>query len=94
MAITVNLYAGMERIAGGSSVLLQHKPNMTIEGLLRQLIQQYGDEMRAELVNLKTGEFASSVIIFNGKAMPLLPNLEKQIQDGDEISLITFCAGG
>lgn len=96
MAITVNLYAGMERIAGSNKIEVEIKDGseITVEDLLLMLIKQYGDQMKAEMVDLRTGEFASSLIIHNGKSMQLIPNLGMKLQDQDEISLITFCSGG
>ena len=94
MEITVNLYCGMEKIAGASHILVEFKDEVTIGGLLNKLIDSYGEEMKTELVDLNINEFASSLIIHNGESMQLVPNLEKKLEDGDEISLITFCAGG
>jgi len=94
MKISIKLYGMMALIAKKEILILELDEEITLKGVLDEIVERFGEEMKLELIDTYTNEYSHSLILLNNKLMPLVSNLSKQIKDGDKISLISFCAGG
>jgi|LSQX01.3.fsa_nt_gb molybdopterin converting factor small subunit len=94
MFVYVKLYGGMSRLAKKDIVPIEIEKGYTLKDVLLKLIDIYGEEMKYELVDMRSNEFSSALILVNNKSMPLTTNLDRKMSDGDKIALISFCAGG
>lgn len=94
MLVNIKVYGGMRLLAKREIVPVEIDNGYTLRDVLLKLMDIYGEEMKRELVDMITNEFAPALILINNKSTQLIENLSRKMNDGDEVALISFCAGG
>jgi molybdopterin converting factor small subunit len=94
MFISIKLYGNMAVIAEKDILTLEIEEESSLKDVLYHLIDIYGEEMKLELVEMRSEQFSPALILINKETMPLISNLDRIIYNGDKIYLISFCAGG
>ncbi|KJS03713.1 MAG: hypothetical protein VR68_01065 [Peptococcaceae bacterium BRH_c4a] len=90
----VNLFGGLQVAAGNKTVRLTLPAGATVEQVLEELIALYGNKMEVQLKNMITREFVDYLLLINQKPVRLLANLDKPVQNGDELLVLSICSGG
>jgi MoaD family protein len=96
MAIRIKPYFALRRIMGNQQFIEIDADSATVDDLLENLFARYGPELRAMVLDAKTGGITPNIqILVNGRPYRTLPDkLKTLLTSGDEISLFPPIAGG
>ena len=93
MAIQVNYFAQIKQIVGGvDSETIQLETPCSVKKLVNKLVENHGDSLENMLLD-SSGNLRSTILLVIGDAQ--IPwNSSVEIEEGDEISLLSPLAGG
>lgn len=96
MAVTCKVFlsGGLMVAAGRDEVELSLPEGATLEMVLQRLVENYGHQMEVQLKNSLSNQYVDYLLVMNGHPIPLKLNLDKTIQDGDEVAILAICSGG
>jgi len=67
----------------------------TVEDLINELIQHYGEELKAKLVDPETNQLTNRLILFvNGTNVKALQGPKTELKEGDLIAIFPPSGGG
>lgn len=67
----------------------------TVEDLINELIQHYGEELKAKLVDPETNQLTNRLILFvNGTNVKTLQGPKTELKEGDLIAIFPPSGGG
>jgi MoaD family protein len=96
MRIKVRGYLSLRDTVGGQPfrIVETHEPP-TVQDLLQRLCDELGDQFRAAVSPRPGDGLRQAAILVNGRHCSHLPaGLDTELQDGDEVSVFPFAAGG
>lgn len=92
--VKVKTFSVIRDILGSDVVEIDvHKPE-TVGGLFDTLLRQYGQPFKDKIWDPNTGEMAPFLIKLNETIIRTTSDMDKEIQDGDEIAVIFPIGGG
>jgi len=96
MKIKVKGYFTLKKVMGGKAVLEMEIVNATINDLLKDLSEIFGQDFMDAIFDPKTQEVSSHIrILVSGRHYHYLPNrLDTELKEGDEVALFPPIAGG
>jgi len=95
ISVKVQTILDIKRILGKREVELLVPEKSTVEDLLRNMVERWGDELSSRLFEPGTRRLFSHIqIMVNGRAIGFLNRMETVLQDGDEVLLLPPAAGG
>ncbi len=96
MKIKVKGYLTLKKAMGGKAVLEMEAENATINDVLKDLSEIYGQDFKDAIFDPKTQEVSSQIkILVNGRHYGSLTNrLDTELKDEDEVALFPPLAGG
>ncbi len=95
ISVKVQTILDIKRILGKREVELLVPEKSTVEDLLRNMVERWGDELSSRLFEPGTHSLFSHIqIMVNGRAIGFLNRMETVLQDGDEVLLLPPAAGG
>ena len=90
MVVMIRVF-GMLRSILKKEELVVHLVGDTVEDLINQLAAEYGDEVRKELLNEEGNlDYSYALFVKNQR----LDSLSTQVEDGNEVVIISMLAGG
>ena len=90
MVVMIRVF-GMLRSILKKEELVVHLVGDTVEDLINQLAAEYCDEVREELLNEEGNlDYSYALFVKNQR----LGSLSTQVEDGDEVVIISMLAGG
>ncbi|MGB3508317.1 MAG: MoaD/ThiS family protein [Microcoleaceae cyanobacterium] len=93
MAIKVNYLAQIKQIVGGvDSEIIQLETPCSVKQLVNKLVENHGDSLQNVLLD-SSGNLRSTILLVIGDAQ-ISWNSSVEIEEGDEISLLSPLAGG
>ena len=96
ISVEVKPFFDIKEIIRKPHLEMEVEEGTTVEGLLMQLVETYGPELRKVLIDPETGEIESHyMILINGKGTFQFPEgINMSLEDGDVISILMFLTGG
>jgi MoaD family protein len=96
LQVSVKFFTALREITGKKEETLTFKDSktVTIDAILRKLIQRYGKSFREYVFDGKTGEVKSFLqFLVNGRSMTET-ELGTKLEDGDVLAIIPPVGGG
>ncbi len=96
MKITIKSFLTLRQLMGNQAKFEMDVDGITLKELLDLLCVKYGKGLKQQIFDPKTSEIRALLrVLVNGHHYTTLTdNLETQLQDGDEISLLPLMVGG
>jgi molybdopterin synthase sulfur carrier subunit len=84
----------LEEITGVDEIIISIEKNSTIKDVLNLLTSKFGEDLKITIFENPEALSKYIIISLNGTDIRSLKNLESNIQDGDEVTLLPAIAGG
>jgi len=95
ISVKVQTILDLKRILGKREVKLLVPEWSTVEDLLRNMTERWGEELSSRLFEPGTNRLFSHIqIMVNGRAMSFLKGMETVLQNGDDVLILPPAAGG
>ena len=95
ISVKVQTILDLKRILGKREVELLVPKGSTVEDLLRNMGERWGEELSSRLFEPGTHRLFSHIqIMVNGRAIGFLNRMETVLQDGDNVLILPPAAGG
>jgi len=92
--VKVKTFSVIRDILGSDVVEIDVDNPETVGGLFDTLLRQYGQPFKDKIWDPNTGEMAPFLIKLNETIIRTTSDMDKEIQDGDEIAVIFPIGGG
>ena len=92
--VKVKTFSVIRDILGSDVVEIDVDNPETVGGLFDTLLRQYGQPFKEKIWDPNTGEMAPFLIKLNETIIRTTSDMDKEIQDGDEIAVIFPIGGG
>jgi len=92
--VKVKTFSVIRDILGSDVVEIDVDNPETVGGLFDTLLRQYGQPFKEKIWDPNTGEMAPFLIKLNETIIRTTSDMDKEIQDGDEIAIIFPIGGG
>ena len=92
--VKVKTFSVIRDVLGSDVVEIDVDNHETIAGLFDALLRQYGQSFKDKIWDPNTGEMAPFLIKLNETIIRSTSDMDKKIQDGDEIAVIFPIGGG
>ncbi len=92
--VKVKTFSVIRDVLGSDVVEIDVDNPETIGGLFDALLRQYGQPFKDKIWDPNTGEMAPFLIKLNETIIRSTSDMDKKIQDGDEIAVIFPIGGG
>lgn len=95
MAITVEFLSlpNVARMVGGKIITMDFS-NQTVEELIRQVTEKYGKKVQQFLLDENGRLDMMLKVLRNGEEWIQPEQMQRQLQDGDRITIMLLAAGG
>ncbi len=95
ITVQVKVMGELIQIVGGSSFQVTLEEGADINDLLTKVFDEYGEEMRREVMNETADDLAPYYkILVNGRNSKLMEYFNTQLQNGDLVHIMPPIAGG
>lgn len=96
VAVQVKPFYNLKEIIGKPVLEMQVEEGTSVRGLLEQLTERYGPELRRALIDPESGDLRSVYrVLVTGRDVRLLDRgLQTELQEGDVIALLQALSGG
>lgn len=95
ISVTVQTILDLKRILGKREVELFVPKGSTVEDLLRNMAERWGEELSSRLFEPGTHRLFSHIqIMVNGRAIAFLNGIGTELADGDGVLILPPVAGG
>ncbi|MFC1931634.1 MoaD/ThiS family protein [Chloroflexota bacterium] len=92
--VKVKTFSVIRDVLGSDVVEVEVSTPETVGGLFDALLRQYGQPFKDKIWDPNTGEMAPFLIKLNETIISSTKDMDKKIQDGDEIAIIFPIGGG
>jgi len=92
--VKVKTFSVIRDILGSETIEVEVDKPETVDGLFNALVRQYGQPFKDKIWDPNTGEIAPFLIKVNETISRSTSDLDKEIQNGDEIAIIFPIGGG
>ena len=95
MAITVEFLSlpNVAKMVGGKAISMDFS-NQTVEELIRQVTEKYGKKVQQFLLDENGRLDMMLKVLRNGEEWIQPEQMQRQLQDGDRITIMLLAAGG
>lgn len=95
MRVSVKFYATFKEITGKEIITLNLENEADVEFLLDELFKIYGEKLKNQLIDTKTGKILKYVkILKNGRDIDFFGGLKTKLDNGDVIAFFPPIADG
>jgi len=94
--IKVKVYGSLREVLIKPEISLQlEREDETVGSVVRVLIERFGERLKNELIDPKTGELSAAYQIFvDGKHISLLGGLDSKLKENNVVEILYPVAGG
>lgn len=92
--VKVKTFSVIRDVLGSDVVEIEVDNPETVNGVFDALVRQYGQSFKDKIWDPNTGEMAPFLMKLNEIIITSTSDMDKEIQDGDEIAVIFPIGGG
>ena len=92
--VKVKTFSVIRDVLGSDIVEIEVANPETVNGVFDALVRQYGQSFKDKIWDPNTGEMAPFLMKLNEIIITSTSDMDKEIQDGDEIAVIFPIGGG
>lgn len=94
MSVVVELFGILARTGGTKKVSIEIIGTISVEQLLDELTKRLGEEFKKLLVDKESKRYVPLLLMINGKDAPWEATKNRQLVDGDRVTILPPIAGG